>query len=78
MVLHRGAGELPAAIFARLRAEILNLILAGMRERILTNGSEPFGASHAEFRQHVHAAFGKKTKLAKKRGRSWTEKMHIK
>ena len=39
-----------------------------MRERILTNGLQPFGGSNTEFRQHVRAAFGSKTKLVKERG----------
>ena len=55
----------------------MNLIWAEMRERILTDGSEPVGNSPADFRQYVLAALGKQVKLAKKRGRSWTEKMQI-
>ena len=61
--------KLPAPILARLNAEIVRIIhLPDIRERIVSDGSEPVGSSAEEFNQFLHADLVKWVKVVKDSG----------
>ena len=61
--------KLSAPILARLHAEIVRILnQPDMRERILSDGSEPVGSSPEEFGRYMHADLVKWAKLVKESG----------
>lgn len=63
------AGMQAAPILARLHAEIVRILnQPDMRERILSDGSEPVGSSPEEFGRYMHADLVKWAKVVKESG----------
>ena len=63
--------KLPAAILAKLHGEIVRILnQPDIRERILSDGSEPVGSSPEEFRAYMHADLVKWAKVVKESGAS--------
>ena len=61
--------KLPAPILAKLHAEIVKILnQPDIRERILSDGSEPVGNSPEEFARYMHADLVKWAKLVKETG----------
>jgi tripartite-type tricarboxylate transporter receptor subunit TctC len=61
--------KLPAPILARLHSEIVKILnQPDMRERILSDGSEPVGNSPEEFSRYMHADLLKWARLVKETG----------
>jgi tripartite-type tricarboxylate transporter receptor subunit TctC len=61
--------KLPAPILARLHGEIVKILhQPDLRERILSDGSEPVGNSPEEFAQYMHADLVKWAKLVRETG----------
>ncbi len=64
-----GPGNLPKPIVARLHGELIKILNApDIRERILSDGSEPVGSSPEEFRQFMLADLAKWAKVVKESG----------
>lgn len=64
-----GPAKLPAPIVARLHGEIVKILKQpDMRERIVSDGSEPVGNTPEEFTQYMHADLIKWAKLVKESG----------
>jgi tripartite-type tricarboxylate transporter receptor subunit TctC len=64
-----GPAKMPEAIVARLHAEFVRILnLPDIRERIVTDGSEPVGNSPESFRQFMLADTVKWAKLVKESG----------
>ena len=61
--------KLPAPLLARLNAEVVRIIsLPDIRERIVSDGSEPVGSSAEEFNRFLHADLVKWVKVVKDSG----------
>ncbi len=61
--------KLPKPILTRLHAEIARIIKQpDVRERILSDGSEPVGSSPEEFRRYMLADLAKWAKFVKESG----------
>jgi len=64
-----GPAKLPEPIVAKLHAELVRILnLPDIRERILTDGSEPVGSTPEEFRQFLLADAEKWVKVVKASG----------
>ncbi len=63
--------KLPAPILAKLHGEIVRILnQPDIRERILSDGSEPVGSSPEEFRAYMHADLVKWAKVVRESGAS--------
>jgi tripartite-type tricarboxylate transporter receptor subunit TctC len=64
-----GPGNLPTPVVARLHGELIKILNSpDIRERILSDGSEPVGSSPEEFRQFMLADLAKWAKVVKESG----------
>jgi len=64
-----GPGNLPKPVVARLHGELIKILNApDIRERILSDGSEPVGSAPEEFRQFMLADLAKWAKVVKESG----------
>ena len=64
-----GPANLPRPIVARLHAELIRILnQPDVRERIITDGSEPVGSSPDDFRQFMLADMAKWAKVVKESG----------
>jgi len=64
-----GPANLPKPVVARLHGELIKILNApDIRERILSDGSEPVGSSPEEFRQFMLADLAKWAKVVKESG----------
>lgn len=64
-----GPGNLPKPVVAQLHGELIKILNApDIRERILSDGSEPVGSSPEEFRQFMLADLAKWAKVVKESG----------
>ena len=64
-----GPAGMPAPIVERLHQELLRVLAqSDVRERILSDGSEPVGSAPAEFRQFMAADLAKWSKVVKQSG----------
>jgi tripartite-type tricarboxylate transporter receptor subunit TctC len=64
-----GPANLPKPVVARLHGELIKILNApDIRERILSDGSEPVGSSPEAFRQFMHADLAKWAKVVKESG----------
>jgi tripartite-type tricarboxylate transporter receptor subunit TctC len=61
--------KLPAPILGRLNAEVVRILgMPDIRERILSDGSEPVGSSAEEFSRFLHADLVKWVKVVRESG----------
>jgi tripartite-type tricarboxylate transporter receptor subunit TctC len=64
-----GPANMPAPLVTRLHQELVRALnLPDVRERIVSDGSEPVGSSPEEFRRFMHADLDKWAKLVKESG----------
>lgn len=64
-----GPANMPRPIVARLHSELIRILsIAEVRERIVTDGSDPVGSSPEEFRQFMQADLAKWTKVVRESG----------
>jgi tripartite-type tricarboxylate transporter receptor subunit TctC len=64
-----GPANLPRPVVTRLHGELIRILNApDIRERILSDGSEPVGSSPEDFRKFMHADLSKWAEVVKKSG----------